>query len=72
MANVIIRRRDGETIESMIRRFKHAMQRDRVITDMRKNRFYKSPAEERRRKQHISFFRRLKKKKKDEKRNSRK
>lgn len=68
MANVTVKRREGESIESLLRRFKHKLQQERVITDMRKNRFYKSPSEERRRKQHINFFRRLKKKKKEENR----
>lgn len=60
--NVEIKVKENESLNSALRRFKHAMQKERVITDIKKHQFYKSPSEERKRRKQISFFRKLKKK----------
>ena len=42
-------RESGESFEGLIRRFKKAVQQDRVLSEVRKRRFYEKPSQERKR-----------------------
>ncbi len=42
-------RESGEPFEGMLRRFKKAVQQDRVLTEIRKRRYYEKPSQERKR-----------------------
>jgi small subunit ribosomal protein S21 len=44
-----VKLRDGESFEEMLRRFKKALNRDRVIQDLKKLEFYEKPSEKRKR-----------------------
>jgi small subunit ribosomal protein S21 len=48
MANV--RLGSSESFESMLRRFNKQVQGDRILTEVRRRRFYAKPSEERRKK----------------------
>jgi len=48
MANV--RLGSSESFESMLRRFNKQVQGDRILTEVRRRRFYEKPSEERRKK----------------------
>jgi small subunit ribosomal protein S21 len=42
-------REQGEAFEGLLRRFKKAVQQDRVLTEIRRRRFYEKPSQERKR-----------------------
>ncbi len=42
-------RHEGESIEQLIRRFKKVVQQDRVLTVMRRKRYYEKPSQIRKR-----------------------
>jgi len=48
VAHVI--RDQGESFESLFKRFKKAVQQDRILTETRRRRFYEKPCQERKRK----------------------
>ncbi len=48
MAHVV--RDQGESFESLFKRFKKAVQQDRIFSEMRRRRFYEKPSQERKRK----------------------
>ncbi len=43
-------REDGESFESLFRRFKKAVQQDKLRAEMKKRRFYEKPSQARKRK----------------------
>ena len=45
-----VERRQGESFESLHKRFKKAVQRDRILSLARRRRFYEKPSAERKRK----------------------
>ena len=42
-------RESGEPFEKLMRRFKKAVQNDRVLSEIRRRRFYEKPSQERKR-----------------------
>jgi small subunit ribosomal protein S21 len=48
MTNVV--RENGESFESLYRRFKKAIQQDKLRAEMKKRRFYEKPSQARKRK----------------------
>jgi len=53
----LVKRRDGEDIASLARRFKRAVMTDGVIHDMRRREAYEKPSEKQRRKSHANALR---------------
>lgn len=47
MASVV--RRDGESIEGLLKRFRKSVQRERILSTVRRRRFYEKPSQERKR-----------------------
>lgn len=45
--------RDGETVESAIKRFKKEVEKDGILTAEKKHRFYEKPSETRKRKKAV-------------------
>jgi small subunit ribosomal protein S21 len=43
-------RRDGESFEGLLRRFRKEVQEERVLSETRRRRFYEKPSQERKRK----------------------
>jgi len=41
----------GESFENLLRRFNKEVQRDRILAEMRRRKFYEKPSEERKRKE---------------------
>jgi small subunit ribosomal protein S21 len=44
-----VQRESGESFEVLMRRFKKAVQQERVLTEIRKRRYYEKPSQERKR-----------------------
>ena len=44
-----VERRQGETFESLYKRFKKAVQNERILSQIRRRRFYEKPSQERKR-----------------------
>ncbi len=49
-----VRVREGESIESMLRRFKREVQQHNIIKDIKKHSFYLKPGDKRRAKQALA------------------
>ena len=45
----IVRASDGESVESLIRKFNKKVQQEGILTEMRRREFYEKPAESRKR-----------------------
>ncbi|OGY26470.1 MAG: 30S ribosomal protein S21 [Candidatus Woykebacteria bacterium RBG_16_43_9] len=43
----IVRASDGESVESLIRKFNKKVQQEGILTELRKREFYEKPAEQR-------------------------
>ena len=50
---LIVEIREGETVESAIKRFKKEVEKDGILTAEKKHRFYEKPSETRKRKKAV-------------------
>jgi len=46
-----VRLNSGESFENLLRRFNRQVQQDRILTEVRRRKFYEKPSEERRKKE---------------------
>jgi small subunit ribosomal protein S21 len=44
---VYVRAREGESFDSLLKRFRKAVTRERILSDVRKRRYFVSPSEKR-------------------------
>jgi small subunit ribosomal protein S21 len=50
---LVVEIREGETVESAIKRFKKEVEKDGILTAEKKHRFYEKPSETRKRKKAV-------------------
>ena len=53
---VEVKIRKGETVDKALRRLRKKIDRENIITDARKKRYFEKPCEERRRKKKVADF----------------